>query len=326
MVYINSIEKNILPHYIQPENSELFSSWFCRLAIKHSVKPQSFILNYLEGGIPIFNRDIDSLKPDGIIEFLLNHTPLTLYQINMMFLESYNSYAFLNPNFGKSHTLNLLPIGIYHRDRKRFGMQYCPRCLEKKGYYKKQWRLVTSILCIECNEYLKDKCPKCSHPIVYHKIHSGNNLSQIETLYPINVCYNCKSSLTNSSNKKPNLLERTYQEYINMTIENGFNNHSQYSFLYIKALLYLSKRIMSPRKNNRFRECLLNIVSNDLQLFYDDIEYWSIDQRIEILPLVFEFLNNAKIYRNDFSHFKVSKSYLDSDKALPFWINNLLEL
>ena len=74
MVYIKSIDKNILPYYISPFKDELFSSWFCRLSVKHNLKPQSFIQNYFDYKIPFWNRDIDLVGKKGIIDFFLNHT------------------------------------------------------------------------------------------------------------------------------------------------------------------------------------------------------------------------------------------------------------
>lgn len=326
MVYIKALNKNILPLFIFPEQNELFSSWFCRLAVSHSIKPQSFLLNYFDRDLPIFNRDIDLFNSEKLVDFFTGHSPLLRWQVEELFLNSYNSYAFLIESQPFSHINNILPLGIFHRDRKRFGMQYCPSCLNKKAFYKKEWRLVTSILCVECNEYLKDKCNICNKPIVYHKIYTTNNLSKIENFYPFSTCYFCKSDLAKLNPNKPKENEILYQKYIDKTIELGYNECTQYSFFYIKTLLFLSKRLMSNRKKNRFRDCLIDMFGVEIEINLDDIKYWSTEERINVLPLVFDFLQDVEKSKKGFHNYKISKSYIDADKALPFWLYRAFDL
>lgn len=59
MVFIKSLNKKIFPYYLPPEENDLFSSWLCKLAINHYVKPQRFIQIYSGRDLPIMNRDID---------------------------------------------------------------------------------------------------------------------------------------------------------------------------------------------------------------------------------------------------------------------------
>lgn len=321
MVFIKSINKNIFPHYLPPEEDELFSSWLCRLAINHYVKPQTFIQNYFGKDFPIMNRDIDLYAPENLINILEHHTPLNNYDIRKMFLTIYESYAFEKVGEKGTYTNNILPLGINHRKRKRFGLSLCSCCLKNKNYYKKSWRLITYLICVECNQYLLDRCFSCSAPIAFHRINMSNNVSTID-FKPIYLCYNCNQDLRKYT---PTLLplpfEIKYQRFIDSTIQLGYNKVCSYSFFYIYTLLYLSYKVRGQRRNNRFKEAILSI-NHKLKkssTIKEHIKYWTIEQRLETLPFIAKLLNNPLKLKKTLINGRVHKSYVDQDKVLPYW-------
>ena len=60
-------------------------------------------------------------------------------------------------------------VGIYHRKRKGFGLQYCPQCLAEGAFYKKEWRLSFVTACLDHNCSLSDCCGRCQAPICFHR-------------------------------------------------------------------------------------------------------------------------------------------------------------
>lgn len=320
MVYIKKLNKRIFPKYIKPEPEELFSSWFCRLAINHAIKPQSFIRNYLEN-YPILARDIDFFTNNKLVSFFENHTPLTNREIAQLFLKSYETITYESETSDLFYN-NILTLGIQHRKRKRYGLMYCSKCLEEKAFYKKLWRLQTSILCSKCKTYLNDRCPKCSSPIMFHRINISSNIS-VMSFRPLYLCSECNFDLRLTENLyNPTTEEFTYQEYIDQTITNGYNDLYMYSFSYIKVLTFLAQKLKSSRKNNRFRTIISHYYPeyDYIEGTRSDIQYWSLNDRRTTLPFIYRLLNNITLFRELLIEGNVSTSYLDPDNKLPYWL------
>ncbi|MDX9694386.1 MAG: TniQ family protein [Bacteroidales bacterium] len=328
MVFIKRLEKEIFPYYLPPEKDELFTSWFCRLSNNHDVKTNTFIQNYFGRNVPFWNRDIDVLEPENIINIMVKHTPLRIENIHEMFLKNYEGFAYYK--YHRDGTIkNILPLGINHRKRKQFGQQCCTKCLSKGPvYFKKSWRLITSVVCTECNQLLIDRCYKCGSPITYFRVNmkSFSNLSTME-FQPLFLCSNCNTDLRKyEPNRIPTKLELEYQKYIDNSILNGFNSITQYSFAFIRILLLLSLRLRSSSKNNRFREIVLKKYNTPETFINKEVRYWSVDQRRETLPFIFSLFKNStdELY-SLFAEGKVMRAYLIKDNDyVPFWFEKLL--
>ncbi len=324
MVYIKNLDKDIFPLYIPPEEDEVFSSWICRLSTNHGVKTQTFFKNFFQNSRGYFSRDIDVLAPNLLLETLLNHTPLNEKEINNLFLKSYEGFAFERIN-SKTLTLNILPLGTVNRAKYRYGAQVCVSCLNKKKYFKKQWRLITSILCVECQEYLIDKCPNCNAPIHFFKINKGGNTHlPINGFQPLNICYNCLISFKDINQSNLNVIDENhieYQKYMNMTIRKGYNIESNYSFLFIKILLILSSLLRSNSHKGVFKKFIELNYYESFNIIDENISFWEVPIRAQTLPFVFNLLHTHK------EHFfkllnekRIAKSYISSEKnGLPYW-------
>jgi len=236
-----NFDKQIWPGYISPENDELFSSWFIRLCNEHRIKSHSFSKIYFNNA-PIWNRDVDLYCPELIKEKIKAYTFLSNIQIENLFLNSYQDLLF-NENRDKLFTINSL--GILHRKLKLNGLRYCPGCIDgEKIYFRKNWRLSTSLACSKCNLMLLDSCPICKSPISFHRLETGYKSSLLE--YPLNKCWVCKNNLYSDHSKVPaNALLTQYQTYIDNSLINGYNDKTQYSFQYFYMLIALQKKILS---------------------------------------------------------------------------------
>ncbi|MPQ45544.1 hypothetical protein GCQ56_00870 [Marinifilum sp. N1E240] len=323
MVYIKSLNKNIFPYYIKPEENELFSSWLCRLSYSHEIKTNSFIANYLGRDFPIWNRDIDLMYNNKLIDLFSNRTPLNEDKIKLLFLESYDTY--ITDVFRNSGSVqNILPLGINHRTRKRFGMQCCPGCLSKSpSFYRKSWRFVSSIICVKCNVYLLDRCFVCDSPIVYFRVNMDINLSVTE-FKSFCLCYNCKSDLRNyHSEQLPSPFEIEYQKFVDDTIDLGYNFLTQYSFTYIRILLTLAVRICSASKDNRLRKIVEKEFGISLPIISKEIRFWSISERITTLPIVYKLLkDHPYLISKLFKKGKVIRARVFKDKNyIPYWMD-----
>lgn len=327
MVYISKLKKNIFPAFIPPEQDELFSSWYCRLSISHAVKPLTFVKNNFGYDAPIFNRDIDCLKPDYLVKLLQQHTPLSKKRIDNLFINSYKDIYFNEFSNIKS---SILSLGMNHRNRKRFGTMCCPKCLSNNPYYRKEWRLFTTIVCSKCKSNLIDRCPSCKKPISYHQIYNSGNQSTPDIKRPFSICWNCKIDFTQIEIIKPTSLEIQYQIFLNNTLKDGFNQFSNYSFLFVNGLILLSRSARGTKLNKfnkNLSSLLLEIYNIDFKQIKNETGSWSLDERKETLPVIYNFMRELPHHDKSLEYFKLSKSYLTTyNKNIEYWIISLLNL
>lgn len=315
-----SHSSHIWPGYVPPENEELLSSWLFRMSREHKMKAFSFTSYYFKTS-QIWTRDMDKYIPDEITDIIISCTPLCRNDIVRMQLNSYRDIIF-EGDLSTVFTQGISNLGIYHRKRKRKGLVCCPGCLGKKEYFKKSWRLLSSLVCIECNSHLIDCCPECGEGICFHRL--GMKSKSLYLEYPLYLCWNCHFDLRNSKTEVPfNSLLSDYQKFIDDTIHKGYNKHSQYSFLFFHVLfLILRKCGTSSNSWNRIRNAFVEEFNTNHPELFKRNQFSTIDFRRQILPMVYGLLED---WPEQFIRFCKGHSLRYSDfskeKAdLPFWL------
>lgn len=325
MVYVKSYNKNIWPGFISIQEDELFSSWYTRLVAEHKYKTHSFSKEYLNRK-PIWNRDIDKSGDYELLKILYMHTPYSYMRLKEMFLFKYKYIISLNFNVnGQSD--GILTLGIKHRKRGSFGLLYCPKCLKKTQYYKTRWRLITSIVCTECNSFLLDACPHCGSPIEFHRLEIGKKTNFLE--YPLNICWNCLNELSDDSIIKnysnPPQKYITYQNAIEDILNSKRSMQSQYSFQFFYVLFLLCYVFTSKSKfRKRIREAyyeyfMIKPQSQNYKYFNCERIYNRRDFLVNSFSLLDDWPNNFKKFQNKY---KIHHSYFTSEfKHSPFWFD-----
>lgn len=313
--------KKYLPGYVPPLKNELLSSWLFRLSIQHKMKPISFTRFYFKNNC-VGNRDIDKYINDDLLNSILKYTPLKEMDVKMMMLTSYENVLYKG-ELKPAYTLGITNLGIYSTNRKGNGLLLCSKCIINNEYFRKEWRLHTSLVCLECNNYLIDKCPNCNSPIAFQRLSIGDKDVYSET--PVYYCWNCKYDYRKIDLPIiDNQLIIDYQNYINNTIELGYNRHTQYSFFYFETLFLFFRRIKTNSILwNRVREGFIKKYKiNHDEIYIRDQYYSSLEFRIIILPLIFKLLENWPF---DFIDFCKSNNIRYSDlcrfdKDIPFLV------
>lgn len=321
---INDSEKRIWPGYIKPEKNELFSSWLIRLSFEHRIKSHTFSKFYFDGQ-PIWNRDIDKLFPNNITINILRHTNLSFNEIRQMFLESYRDIIFNNRDFN-SYTPGILNLGIYHRKRKQYGLLCCPSCLAKDiVYYKKEWRLFFSIACYECRCLLIDRCPECEKPIAFHRLETESKKDILKkSLYQCWYCgYDLRKAINTIAEKS---IIMQYQKYINNSIENQYNDITQYSFQYFSILHHLSiKLLSSSKRSDRIKEITEQYFNYSFE-GKNKIHYDLDDRKIVLIHSYLILKNWPNNFYKIFSNSNVRCSGFSKDiNMLPCWFDQALK-
>lgn len=146
----------------------------------------------------------------------------------------------------------LLRAGVYHRTRRSFGQQYCPRCLaEGEAYYRLSWRFAWVTACERHRSVLLDRCPKCRQPVMFHR--PAMNLESIV------YCGACQFDLrkADASWEVVDAIALKFQAQNIKILEQGWtvlgDYPIQYSFSYFDIVHQLARILSSGQRAEALR-------------------------------------------------------------------------
>ncbi len=150
-----------------PRSEESLSSWLFRIALGNSSKLHTFC-NFVWPGRSIWNRDVDNIADPAILDRVAVGTGVSRDRVH---LTTFGSYAgrLYHERVGHAIQNLILPLGIYHRTRRRAGQQYCPKCLRESDHFRLTWRLAFMTVCVNHRCRLYDGCPNCGASIAFHR-------------------------------------------------------------------------------------------------------------------------------------------------------------
>lgn len=204
----------------------------------------------------IWNRDIDRLAPQKIIDVLSRISGTPVGQIEKTTLRAYEGTLF------ERHNANgmcrwIVPLGISHRSRRHPGLMFCPQCISKDvdPYFRRRWRLAFSTICTKHEGYLLDACPKCESPIAPHR--SDMHGRQLFPSVGLNVhCWKCGFDLRKSMQIK--VLDEpliALQVRMNVVLSDGYadwaGNPTMHSIIFFDGLRELIAGITSMHTQER---------------------------------------------------------------------------
>lgn len=183
-----------LGHVPAPRPGETLSSILLRLARNHAASAHELCAMRWPGR-QFWTRDIDRTADDGLLEAVARDMGLSRAAIEASTLRGLvEALGFPERLHGSQR--GILPVGVYHRVRRRFGQQYCPACLAvQPPYLRRLWRLEIMVACPEHGVLLRDACPDCDAPFIPHRRHAMTSRR----------CHRCGASLTQGSFEKPAL-------------------------------------------------------------------------------------------------------------------------
>jgi len=125
------------PVHPHPYQGECLSSWLVRITHANGMKVQTFCGEAFGREFQVWNRDIERLRPDWLLETLSKKTATRYYDVRQTTFYPFEGRLF--HHYRAAGVLRwALPLVMYHRKRKGHGMQYCPLCLkeDKDPYYR----------------------------------------------------------------------------------------------------------------------------------------------------------------------------------------------
>ncbi len=203
------------PIRYKPHPDELLSSWLVRLARGHGLRVQTFCNLIFGNRLQVWNRDIDRLGPDWIVDVLSERTGTPIDVARGTTLRSYEGWLY--PAFKASGSLQwVTSLQVFHRTRQGFGMQYCPQCLleDRDPYFRKVWRVAFITTCPKHQCMLKDRCVECGAGVVFHRGDMGR--SDGHHRESISNCYACGASLSRRSVEAIEIYDREVMDWLSV--------------------------------------------------------------------------------------------------------------
>lgn len=155
---------------ILPDQDELLSSFLSRCARVHGMRPTVFCAFHLHPHA-VWNRDVDRSASPALMEAIAHNAHVPPHDIEALTLRSWERITHPVPQcrIGSSGMAPwITSVGIYHRTRKRYGLQYCPLCLKERLVFYRTWRLAFVTACPTHHVLLRDSCGSCGAPIIPH--------------------------------------------------------------------------------------------------------------------------------------------------------------
>lgn len=170
------------PRVVMPPlgSGELLSSWLARGALRTGVSAHTFGRR-LVGDEALWTRDIDCTVSAQLLQRMAEETGIAPERLRAATLLPERSAM----ASGSAITPWLLALGIFHRKRKRHGLQYCPHCLLESGHFRRDWRFAFSVWCETHHRALLDQCVSCATPVAPHRAWGD-----------VTRCWKCTRSLT----------------------------------------------------------------------------------------------------------------------------------
>ncbi len=245
-----------LPIHPHPKRNELLSSWLTRVAHRNQFKVHSFCATYFGRDKSIWNRDIDKLSPQWLLQGMSDVTGISMSELEETTLRSYEHviYERLNP---QGNTKWILPLGVYHRIHRRHGLQYCPLCLagDDEPYFRKQWRLAFYTMCETHRILLRDSCLECDSPVIFYRGDIGYK-KQFD-VHSMRHCHKCGADLAAGPVKMQHWVEWQHRLIYLWLLDITWLKWScrplpetSYSFLIFDGLHQICKLLTHHRKLN----------------------------------------------------------------------------
>lgn len=185
------------PAHPHPLPGEALSSWLIRCAHANGMKAQTFAVRNFGHERQIWNRDIDRLAPDWLLQIMSERTGTPLVQVQKMTALLFEG-RFFRAKHASGQLRWLLPLRLYHRTFRNFGVQYCPQCLAEDAtpYFRLSWRLAFYTFCPKHQIMLHDRCHQCQQPVAFHRVELGKaNLLEASSM---DHCWHCNALLSDA--------------------------------------------------------------------------------------------------------------------------------
>lgn len=152
----------------RPAPHELLSSWLHRLALANAVRDHT-LCKTMWPRVDVWTRDLDRSLRSDLLPVLSSWTGVPVLELERLQLTQWvGRLAETLP--ARGHADWILPLGVYHRLRRRPGLLYCSSCLRQSDADAVwAWRMAWTTCCRVHKMELREVCPSCDTPYMPHR-------------------------------------------------------------------------------------------------------------------------------------------------------------
>lgn len=324
----------MLPIHPRPQNNELLSSWITRLAIENGFYSHSFFKSVIGLKEDTVRSDVDRSNSTELIGKLSQVSGVSAGELSKLLLNSLQGEVFLHESLGTCVRW-VLPLGFYHRIKRKRGIVYCPLCLKEDEvrHFRKSWRLAFMNLCEEHGCVLWDHCYHCKANVDYQRIGIGSTAYDLPS-EDLGLCFNCHKPLWESPVKELSLnvemFSAPYRDFISVyesggsilpTLEQPLNLQV-FNGLWILCGRFAAERAYEVRKRI-LRETGIEILPLKQNCSF---EAFPLQQRLNILIAVLYYLQDwphrfIQLVKN--TSFTIT-AFGNDIEQLPFWLSSVI--
>lgn len=187
-------------YHPKPKPGEILSSWLCRLALGNAPRLHTFC-HLVWPNRQIWNRDVDQVADRLFVARIAQGTGTSFAEAWETTLTALEGRLF-GARHGSAVPRLILHVGVFHRDRRRRGQQFCPLCLSADAYFRKTWRIAWVTTCPIHNVRLHDCCPGCGTRVVFHRAKA------------MRLCYMCRADLTKAPVIQADSMAIGFERYL----------------------------------------------------------------------------------------------------------------
>jgi hypothetical protein len=318
---------------------ELLSFWILRVAHANRIKLQTFTNTTFGKKASPWARDIDRSADDDFIDRLSLRTGATVADIRGGMLSSYEGIIFEHHN-ERGNTAWILPLGIYHRTRRAYGMQFCPQCLfwDKEPYFRRRWRLALATICDKHGTLLHDRCPQCGVPVIFFRNDLGHRKGF--SLANHTRCWQCGFDLRSAPVWGADWLDaqsyialRSLLTFIDIGIAVCGQHFVDYANLFLNVLHRLCEILVSSgsrRPFNRLKALVSGLTGTPLPAVPEHAVFERLglrDRHRALLCAMWLLMEWPDRFLKVFREAGVSRSYILGDMpTAPYWFEQLLNV
>ena len=305
-----------------------------RVAHANRIKLQTFTKVTFGPTVSPWTRDIDRSASPEFLTRLSERTGSSVEELKGGILPSYEGIVFERHN-AKGNTPWILPLGIYHRTRRDFGMQFCPECLfwDKEPYFRRRWRLSFATICDKHGCLLHDRCPKCEAPVIYFRNDTGHR--EKGSLGDHTLCWKCGFDLRRAPIWAADWLDaETYIALRSLLtfIDDGLGVAGQHFFSYASLFLSVLHRVcemlVSSGTRRRYDHLRLMVAQETGMALPSSIgrasfeKFGVIDRHRALLSAFWLLMDWPRRFVATLKKAKISRSYVIADmESVPFWFD-----
>lgn len=276
---------------------ELLTSWIARTAKANGLKLQTFCDCVFGKERQLWNRDIDRLAPEWLLAETARRTGTSITAVRHTTLDIYHRRLFRERHCA-GQLRWILPMGIYHRTRRRFGIQFCPQCLsdDDEPYFRTRWRVAALTFCQKHNLLLHDRCPACGAPVSFHRRELGRPAITDPGL--LCLCHSCDFDLRDAEWKPFIPYEKSVSDMLLQLSGYVAGGDSDLNFGHIEVLHQLCKVVASTHHSSNLATFVANAVGAEDQAFRHDgqaFESHSVEWRNHIVQLATWLLGEPEV-------------------------------